>query len=251
MWGLAVDAKAALVEYLRLYYRLGPAGKSLERFGAVDFATTIAPGVRDVLVVGRVYEAVRRRRDDRPAYDAVVLDAPPTGRIGRFLDINRQVSDLARVGPIRGQAESITRFLRSRACAVHVVTLLEEMPVQETVEAVAELRALRLHVGTVVVDRAGTPMFSAGAGRAVDDGDEAGLAAMLGRAGLPADDATATGLLHASRAHLARLRAEDALLASLDALDVPVPILPELSDPVGPDGIRALAQELADQGVPR
>ena len=61
--------------------------------GAIDFATTIAPGVRDVLLIGKVYEAVGRtagkgRHQGPKAYDAVVLDAPPTGRITRFLNVN-------------------------------------------------------------------------------------------------------------------------------------------------------------------
>src|SRR3954452_3906040 len=84
VFGLAVEAKAALLEYLQMFYKLGRAGGLLEKFGAVDFATTIAPGVRDVLLTGKVYEAVRRRSGGRPVYDAVVLDAPPTGRITRF-----------------------------------------------------------------------------------------------------------------------------------------------------------------------
>ncbi|HSU73665.1 MAG TPA: ArsA-related P-loop ATPase, partial [Terrabacter sp.] len=51
--GLSIDAKAALLEYLQLFYKLGRAGKLLEKFGAIDFATTIAPGVRDVLLIGK------------------------------------------------------------------------------------------------------------------------------------------------------------------------------------------------------
>ena len=83
--GLSIDPKAALLEYLQLFYKLGRAGRLLEKFGAIDFATTIAPGVRDVLLIGKIYEANRRRRDGRhkgdaaAAYDALVLDAPPTG----------------------------------------------------------------------------------------------------------------------------------------------------------------------------
>ncbi len=147
--GLAVDAKAALWEYLQMFYKLGRAGHVLERFGVVDFATTVAPGLRDVLMTGKVYEAVRRKTgarsggrgatSDEPVYDAVVLDAPPTGRIVRFLDVNTEVAGLARVGPIRNQADSITRLLRSPQSVVHLVTLLEEMPVQETLDAIGEL----------------------------------------------------------------------------------------------------------------
>ena len=60
MYGLAIDAEDALIEYLDTFYHLSLAGKALDRFGAVDFATSIAPGLRDVLLTGKVYEAVRR-----------------------------------------------------------------------------------------------------------------------------------------------------------------------------------------------
>ncbi len=61
VFALAVDAEAALLEYLDMYYHLGRAGKALDRVGAIDFVTTIAPGLRDVLLTGKVYEATRRR----------------------------------------------------------------------------------------------------------------------------------------------------------------------------------------------
>src|SRR5689334_1004791 len=162
VFGLSVEAKAALLEYLQIFYKLGRAGGLLERFGAIDFATTIAPGVRDVLLTGKVYEAVRRRSGGRPVYDAVVLDAPATGRITRFLDVNSEVAGLARVGPIRHQADSITTLLRSPQTAVHLVTLLEEMPVQETLDGVASLRAVGLPVGGVVVNQVREPILPAG-----------------------------------------------------------------------------------------
>src|SRR4051794_1871404 len=107
VWALHVDAESALLEYLSMYYRLGRAGKALERFGVVEFATTIAPGVRDVLLTGKVYEAARREGRPRGAaiYDALVLDAPPTGRIHQFLNVNSELAGLARMGPIKNQAD--------------------------------------------------------------------------------------------------------------------------------------------------
>ena len=143
---LPVDPEEALLEYLDMFYKLGRAGRGLRKIGAIDFATTIAPGMRDVLLTGKVYEAVRRKQAGRKggmAYDAVVLDAPPTGRITRFLGVNAEVAGLAKVGPIRGQADAIMALLTSPQTAVHVVTLLEEMPVQETVDAVEELAGRR------------------------------------------------------------------------------------------------------------
>ena len=71
----------------------GIAGQALRRLGAIDFATTIAPGLRDVLLTGKVKEAVHAGAARTGAvYDAVVLDAPPTGRIGRFLDVTAEVA---------------------------------------------------------------------------------------------------------------------------------------------------------------
>ena len=151
VYGLAIDAQDALIEYLDTFYHLSIAGRALDRFGAIDFATSIAPGLRDVLLTGKVYEAVRRKIKNRPsAYAAVVLDAPPTGRIARFLNVHAAVAGLAKVGPIRNQADSIMRLLRSATTAVHFVTLLEDMPVTETEEAVAALRPTQIRIGTVI-----------------------------------------------------------------------------------------------------
>jgi anion-transporting ArsA/GET3 family ATPase len=151
VYGLSINAEDALIEYLDTFYHLSIAGKALERSGAVDFATSIAPGLRDVLLTGKVYEAVRRKIKNRPnAYDAVVLDAPPTGRIAQFLNVHAAVVGLAKVGPIRNQADSIMRLLRSATTTVHLVTLLEDMPVTETEEAVAALRPTQVRIGTVI-----------------------------------------------------------------------------------------------------
>ncbi len=164
---LAIDAEAALLEYLDLYYHLGRAGRALRSLGAIDFATTIAPGVRDVLLTGKAYEATRRRATgggpgtaDGYVYDAVVMDAPPTGRIARFLNVNTEVASLARVGPINRHAESIMRLIRSPQTVVHVVTLLEEMPVQETLDGIEDLRANDLLVGAVIMNRTDPTILS-------------------------------------------------------------------------------------------
>ena len=154
VYALAIDPESALLEYLDMYYRLGRAGKALDRFGVIEFATTIAPGVRDVLLTGKVYEAANRNRRNKGAreYDAIVLDAPPTGRIAQFLNVNDELAGLAKMGPIKSQADTVTTLLRSRRTAVHLVTVLEEMPVQETADGVEQLRAANLPVGGVIVN---------------------------------------------------------------------------------------------------
>jgi anion-transporting ArsA/GET3 family ATPase len=85
-------------------------------------------------------------------WDAVVMDAPPTGRITRFLNVNEEVGSLARVGPIKNQADSVMRVIRSPETMVHLVTLLEEMPVQETIDGIQELGTADLPVGSIFIN---------------------------------------------------------------------------------------------------
>jgi anion-transporting ArsA/GET3 family ATPase len=259
--GLAVDPKAALLEYLQLFYKLGRAGNLLERFGAVDFATTIAPGVRDVLLIGKVYEAVRRKvgarsgsrgaTSDRPVYDAVVLDAPPTGRIAHFLDVNAEVAGLARVGPIRNQADSITRLLHSPQTVVHVVTLLEEMPVQETLDALHDLAEHRLPIGGIVDNAEREPdlrareLTAAAAGRL----DRGVVAAGLAAAGLPDGTGVVDGLLAEAAEHGARVALEKRERVTIKDTGRPVYELPALVGGIDLGGLYELADSLCRQGM--
>lgn len=257
VWGLAIEVKAALLEYLDIFYKLGRAGSILEKTGAIDFATTIAPGVRDVLVVGKVYESVRRRRRGGTqagppfAYDAVVLDAPPTGRIGHVLNVNDEVAELAKVGPIRGQADSITRMLRSGTAVVHLTTLLEDMPVQETVDAVAQLASIHVPVGAVIVNQARDDVLSPETLAALGQGD--GELAAVGTAfesvGLPGGDDVVAALAAEARDHAERIALEDELLTVLADLDRPLYVLPRIAGGADPGGVRILAQQLAEQAV--
>src|SRR6185312_12296921 len=151
---LAVDAEEALLEYFAMFYNLGFAGRTLRRMGAIEFATTLAPGLRDVLITGKVKEATTRARDGIHSYDAVVLDAPPTGRVVKFLDVTRAMADLAKVGPIHSQSKGVVRLLHSADTAVHLVTLLEDLPVAETLDTVVELDLADLRPGAVLINRA-------------------------------------------------------------------------------------------------
>jgi hypothetical protein len=83
------------------------------------------------------------------------MDAPPTGRIARFLNAASEVSGLAKVGPIRGHADTVQSLIHSPMTAIHFVTVLEEMPVQETLDGVAELGGLNpggLQLGGIMIN---------------------------------------------------------------------------------------------------
>ena len=253
VYALAVDAEEALLEYLSMYYRLGRAGKALDRFGVIDFATTIAPGVRDVLLTGKVYEAAQRNSRNKNArtYDAIVLDAPPTGRIAQFLNVNSELAGLARMGPIKSQADTVMTLLRSPRSVVHLVTVLEEMPVQETIDGVAELREAGLPVGGVVVNLVRPQDLDHEARDALLAGtvDQKALAKALGAAGVDATAELVQSLVTEGRDHAERRRLEDSQRALVEQIGVPTYELGLLAGGVDLGGLYELAESLCEQGM--
>ncbi|WP_235529445.1 ArsA-related P-loop ATPase [Nocardioides sp. Soil774] len=260
---LHIDPESALLEYLSMYYKLGRAGKALDKFGVIDFATTIAPGVRDVLLTGKVYEAVQRPRRpegkrgdkgrDRAAitYDAVVLDAPPTGRICQFLGVNSELAGLAKVGPVKSQADKVMELLRSPRTAVHLVTILEEMPVQETSDGIAQLREAGLPVGGIVVNLVRPQALGPGALTRVRDGnvDPTGVASDLTRAMVDVDAGLVGSLLDEARDHAVRRQLEDEQRALVAAEDLPTYELPRIAGGIDRGALLEMAQLLREQGM--
>jgi anion-transporting ArsA/GET3 family ATPase len=252
---LAIDIEAAFLEYLDMFYNLGIAGRAMRRIGAIEFATTIAPGLRDVLLTGKIKESVIRlnkgAKDKQPVYDAIVVDAPPTGRIARFLDVTRAVSDLAKGGPVYSQAEGVVKILHSDQTAIHLVTLLEALPMQETIEAIDELQELGLPIGSVIVNRniaihlQPDDLAKAAEGDVDADAVRAGLAA----AGIKLSDADFAGLLTETIQHATRITARAATAEQLDELKVPRLELPTIADGVDLGSLYELSESLAQQGV--
>lgn len=253
VYALAIDPEAALLEYLEMYYRLGRAGKALDRFGVIDFATTVAPGVRDVLLTGKVYEAAYRNRRGKNArrYDAIVLDAPPTGRIAQFLNVNSELAGLAKVGPIRTQADAIMTLLRSPRTAVHLTTVLEDMPVQETADGIGELRANDLPVGGVVVNLIRSRELDDVARQQAVAGElpHEQIVKDLDRAGIEPEHTLVEGLMAGAREHAERRALEDEQRERIETLDLPTYDLPRLSEGVDLGGLYELAAELCEQGM--
>ncbi|MDX3377938.1 ArsA family ATPase [Streptomyces cyaneofuscatus] len=247
---LAIDAEQALLDYLQMFYKLGGAGRALKKLGAIDFATTIAPGVRDVLLTGKACEAVRRKdRQGRFVYDYVIMDAPPTGRITRFLNVNDEVAGLARIGPIHNQAQAVMRVLKSPQTAVHLVTLLEEMPVQETADGIAELRAADLPVGRVIVNMVRPHLVDEETLRTGATGRRKEIAKALTRAGVTGSAALVRPLIEQASEHAQRVGLEREQRAVLAGLGLPTAELPLVGDGVDPAALHDLATELRKQGV--
>lgn len=256
VFALAIDPELALLDYLQMFYKLGSAGRALRKLGAIDFATTIAPGVRDVLLTGKACEAVRRKdRGGRFVYDYVVMDAPPTGRITRFLNVNDEVAGLAKIGPIHNQAQAVMRVLKSPETAVHLVTLLEEMPVQETADGIAELRAAGLPVGRVIVNMVRPQVLDAADLDLVGSVPRSAVARTLSSAGLGGArrgghaERLVEPLLAQAEEYAERYALETEQRAVLAELDVPLHELPLLAEGMDLAGLYALARTLRGQGV--
>jgi anion-transporting ArsA/GET3 family ATPase len=248
VYALAVDPEQALLDYLHMFYKLSPTGlpaRTLRRIGAIDFATTIAPGLRDVLLTGKVKEAVTRAG----GYDAVVLDAPPTGRIPRFLNISHEIGALAKVGPLKNQSDGVMAVFKSERTAVHLVTLLEEMPVQETLDAVDELTALGLPVGGIIVNMVRTPALSHADLLDAERGqlDIAALGKGLANVGL--DAGLATVLAEEANDHAARVALEEHGRDALADVKRPSYELPLLPDTIDLGSLYELAAMLKAQGL--
>ncbi|WP_405491425.1 ArsA family ATPase [Streptomyces sp. NBC_00096] len=254
VFALAIDAERALLDYLQMFYKLGSAGRALKKLGAIDFATTIAPGLRDVLLTGKACEAVRRKdRTGRYVYDHVIMDAPPTGRITRFLNVNDEVAGLARFGPIHNQAQAVMKVLKSSETAVHLVTLLEEMPVQETADGIAELEGAGLPVGRVVVNMVRPHHLDEDALRAASGERRSDVSRALSRAGLGSArrgglaERLVDPLLAQAAEHASRVELERAQRAVLRELHVPTYELPLLGAGMDLAGLYGLAAELRKQ----
>ena len=251
VYALAIDPEGALLDYLQMFYGMRSAGVALTRLGMVDFATTIAPGLSDVLVTGKATEATRRRQQGSPsgfAYDAVVLDAPPTGRVSRFLNVTAEVSGLAKVGPVRTHADSVANVIKSPQTAVHFVCTLEEMPVQETLDGIAEIRAIPgMQVGGIVINMARPAVLSRT--ELKSQPDLSAMAAALGWAGLHDTDSLAAALAEEISEHARHIELADRERTELEEAGPPVYELPLVADGIDLAALHKLAAELRDQGA--
>ncbi|HEX6675914.1 MAG TPA: ArsA-related P-loop ATPase [Actinomycetes bacterium] len=264
--GLAVDPEESLREYLGRY-GAAPLTRLLSWARLTRFITAAAPGLGDILLVGKVWEATTRQRaagglkersgspPERGSgfYDLVVLDAPPTGRIVPFLRAPETVAELARVGPIRHQAERVRELLDDPALTrVVLVCLPEELPVTETLESASLLRAARLPLGPVVANRVSADRLGARGGRlAALARDPGPLADAARQAGAELDGNALALLVGEARDQRRRVEAERRLLRELRAglPQLPVVELPLLLDGVnGAADVALLAERLTASG---
>ncbi len=226
LFGLSIDPEASLTEYLSQFYGAQRLTRIVARTPAVEFATQAAPGIKDVLLIGKVKEMERRREPDgRFAYDLVVVDAPPTGRIVNFLAAPDATTELVNVGPVRQQAQTVIDMLTDDArTALILTTLLEEMPVTETVDSITALGDLGVPLGPIMVNRVARPAWDQQAQKVSESLTAEDHAAVLGadRAGTVVEELLGLGAAHRSRLELQeRMRARLDEQAALPSVELP------------------------------
>jgi len=224
---------AALLEYLD-EHGLTRISKRLTRTGTIDVVATAAPGIKDILLLGKV-----KQLELRKAADLIILDAPAAGHAVTFLLSARSLLDTVTVGPIRQQAEDVLAMLTDPSrCRVLLVTLPEETPVNEVVETAFTLEdKVGIDLGPVVVNG----LYPAVDGLDVDPEKAAADADVGLRAG------EADALRAAARFRLARQQLQEEQLARLaEALPLPQLHVPALfTAEVGRDEVDELADALA------
>ncbi len=211
---MSMDTEASLREYLRVVARVPTVGHIGPVARAFDFVATAAPGIREILTVGKLCFEVREGH-----YDLVVVDASSTGSVVGQLAAPSGINELIRVGLVRSQTDWILEILGdpSRTGAV-LVTTPEEMPVTEAVDLAGRLsKETPVHLACVVANRVLPELFGRSEERIFNElGRPATLGLLAGELGssreLVEDVLAAARLAVTVRrdgvAHLERLRAE-------------------------------------------
>jgi anion-transporting ArsA/GET3 family ATPase len=232
--GMVMDTEESLKEYLRLHVKVPLLGRIGPLAHAFDFVANAAPGVKEILTVGKLAYEVREEH-----YDLVVVDAAATGHMVGHLSAPAAIRELVRVGMVRDQTDWMLEILGDpEITGTVIVAAPEEMPVTETIELAARLHdEVDVDVSAVIVNRV-LPELFAGADETVFRGLQDRMESLQAQFGDGASDVVRAANLAVKRrrnrvAHITRLR--EGLPAGTSLL-----YIPELF--VRAHGVRAISQ---------
>ncbi len=234
LFAMVMNTEDSLREYLRLFVRIPLVGRLGPLAHMFDFVADAAPGVKEILGVGKLCYEVRERH-----YDLVIVDAEASGHIVAQIDAPRAIRELVHVGMVREQTDWMIEILDDPLrTGLVVVTTPEEMPVTESVELVERVRGTRVDVAAVIANRVLPQWFS---------GDATGFAALSSPAAQPllaeVAGAKVASVVHAARLAHSRSTAGHEHLVHLRAglpAGIPVFEVPELFSRSG--GRRVVSQ---------
>lgn len=245
LWAMAMDPEESLKEYLRLNLRIPLVTRIGALSTAFDFLANAAPGVREIVTIGKVAYEVRERH-----YDLIVVDATATGHIIGQLRAPQAINELVGVGMIRGQTAWMLDILNDPArTGLVIATTAEEMPVNESIELIEKVRAQTgVDIAAVVANRVLPELFTVAGEKAFEK-----LRTPLGMARITeavGEAAVAEALLEGATlaTDLRRTRAEHLHRLMGFVGGMTTAIVPQLFDvEPGLDTTRAVAQHLADE----
>lgn len=220
LWAMSMDTEASLKQYLSLQLkvplvaRIGPLAKMF------DFVASAAPGVKEIVTVGKLCWEVREHH-----YDLIVVDASASGHIVSQLSAPQAINQLVQVGLVRQQTGWMLDILGDPATTgLVVVATPAEMPVNETLELTERVRAeTNVDLAAVVVNRVLPELFGRGEEQVFErlGGDEAARAPIDARLG-----GSVAPLLDAARLTVTMRRARTEHLERLrEAIDPSIPVL--------------------------
>lgn len=242
LYGMAMNTEDSLREYLRLFVKVPLIGKIGPLARTFDFVADAAPGVKEILAVGKLCYEVRERH-----YDLVVVDAEATGHIVAQIGAPKVIRDLVQVGLVRDQTDWMLELLHDpTTTGVAVVTTPEEMPVTETISLLERLEPeTGVAPSVVVANRVLPSLFDDDERAVVDRLHEARqvVVAAVGRG--------ATAVIDAARINEARRRIGDGHLARLRSAtgDLPVLAVPEMFTRATGARVVALVADALDEAL--
>lgn len=237
VFAMSMRTEASLREYLKLNLRVPVLGRLGPLARVLDFVAAAAPGVKEILTVGKICWEVGESIAGRAGWDLVVVDAAAAGHVIAQLGAPDAIRELVAVGPVRSQTERMSELLADPAVtALNVVATPEEMPVNETIELVERARnELAVPLGAVIVNRVLPELFTRSDEEAFEalcePAAEARLASLAGWGATAVLEGAqlAVSLRRTRAVHLTRLR---------ETLDLPMLYLPYLF--VRAEGLRVV-----------
>jgi anion-transporting ArsA/GET3 family ATPase len=242
LFAMAMNTEDSLREYLRLFVKVPLLGKIGPLARTFDFVADAAPGVKEILAVGKLCHEVRERH-----YDLVVVDAEATGHIVAQVGAPKVIRDLVKVGLVRDQTEWMLELLQDPVITgVVIVTTPEEMPVTETLTLIERLEPETGVTPTLLVANRVLPEHFDRRHRQVFDELAGADAALVGVAGRGV-----TAVLAAARTIEARRDNGERHLARLreDAPDLPIVEVPELFTRATGRRVVALVADALDEQI--
>jgi anion-transporting ArsA/GET3 family ATPase len=238
LWAISIDPDESMREYVLLQLKVRAMRDMLFRSRIFNYLTAATPGLKELVTIGKIWELAQLDRKVKSGrkYDTVIVDAPATGHGVGFLQTPRTFANIARVGPIHSQAQTLDNFITDhKNTGVAIVALPEEMPVNETAALEHDLvEEVGVAVDRVYLNGLYPERFSK---------DEAEVLTALAAA----EDGATKAAARAALSEFGRARSQRAQLARLRRrAQAPVKTLPFLFEPdLGPEAARRLSKRLS------